>query len=55
MSRKMSDKEHIEKYGSYIEDQEIEREGWASIIVFALVFIGIGAAMTVSIFEWFIW
>jgi len=36
------------------EDYEMEREGWMSIIVFALIFIGIGAGLAVCIVEWII-
>jgi len=35
-------------------DEQMEREGWLSLIIFALVFIGIGAGMTVVIVEWII-
>jgi hypothetical protein len=42
-----------EKFGSIFdkEDNEMERGGWMSIIVFALIFIGIGAGLTVCIVE----
>jgi len=45
-----------EKFGSIFdeEDNEMEREGWLSLAIFALVFISIGAGLAVCIVEWII-
>jgi len=35
-------------------DEQMEREGWWSFLLFALVFICIGAGLAVCIVEWII-